>query len=138
MTDPAERRDIQTREDIELVVKTFYQHSFQDEVLGPIFIDVAQMDLDVHIPIMCDFWENILFQARKYPGGMGMVHFHLHTLIPLRHSYFMRWLAHWEAAVDEHFAGERAQTAKAHAAYVAETFGTHFEQLSQQAGVTGD
>ena len=132
-----ERRDIETRADIERVVNTFYEHSFKDEVLGPIFIDIAKMDLDVHIPIMCDFWENILFQSRKYPGGMGMVHFHLHSLVPLRYSYFQRWLGHWEHAVDTHFAGERSDLAKSHAAYVAEMFGQRFEELSLQAGVSG-
>lgn len=113
------------------MVRSFYTRAFTDEVLGPIFVDVAKMDLDAHMPIMCDFWENILFQAGKYRGGMGAVHFHLHTKTPLRMMHFQRWLDYWEETVDELFVGERANIAKMHAGRVAGSFGLRFEQLSQ-------
>lgn len=133
MTETQDRHDIEHRRDIELLVRTFYTRAFQDEVLGPIFVDIAQMDLDAHMPIMCDFWENILFQTGKYRGGMGIVHFQLHAKVPLRYSFFQRWLGHWVATVDELFAGHFAEVAKMHASYVAENFGLRFEELSQQA-----
>jgi hemoglobin len=125
----AERHDIESREDIALLVETFYTRAFQDPILGPIFVDVAKLDLPRHMPIMCDFWENILFQARKYPGGMMMVHYQLHIKTMLEPHHFQRWLDYWEATVDDLFAGERANIAKVHAGRVAVSMGNRFQQL---------
>jgi len=32
-----------------------FRRAFADELLEPVFIDVAQLDLDAHLPVMCDF-----------------------------------------------------------------------------------
>ena len=124
-----ERRDIETREDIERLVRSFYTRVFADPVLAPIFIDIAKMDLAAHIPVMCDFWENILFDARTYPGGMMMKHVQLHMLTPLERHHFQRWLDHWVDAVEERFAGPRANVAKLHASRVAGMMAQRFEQM---------
>ncbi len=129
MTGTADRHDIRDRKDIARLVETFYTSAFRDPVLGPIFIDVAQMDLAAHMPVMCDFWENILFQARKYPGGMMMKHFQLHMLTPLKPHHFQRWLDYWEETVDALFAGERANIAKVHAGRVAVSMSRRFEEV---------
>lgn len=129
MNSTPERHDIETREDIALLVETFYSRAFEDPVLGPIFVDVAQMDLQAHMPIMCDFWENILFQARKYPGGMMMVHFQLHQKTSLRAHHFQRWLDYWVETVEMLFEGERANIAKVHASRVAASMGRRFDEL---------
>jgi hemoglobin len=123
------QHDIETREDIELLVETFYTRAFADPVLGPIFIDVAQLDLPTHMPIMCDFWENILFDARKYPGGMMFKHMQLHMLTPLRMHHFQRWLDNWVDTVEALFEGPRANLAKMHASRVAGMMAQRFEQL---------
>ena len=76
-------RDIETREDIAQLMRAFYGRMFEDEVMGPIFLDVAKMDLEAHIPIMCDFWELQLFQKPGYRGGMMAVHFRVHMKMNL-------------------------------------------------------
>lgn len=129
MHTPPERHDIETREDIALLVETFYTRTFQDPVLGPIFVDVVHLDLARHMPIMCDFWENILFGARKYPGGMMMVHFQVHQQTALAPHHFQRWLDYWEATVDDLFAGDRANYAKVHASRVGVGMANRFQQL---------
>jgi hemoglobin len=129
VTNTAQRHDIDTREDIEILVETFYSRAMADPVLGPIFTDVARMDLVAHMPVMCDFWENILFQARKYPGGMMMVHFQLHMKTALAPHHFQRWLDYWEETVDALFAGERANVAKVHAGRVAVSMSRRFEEV---------
>lgn len=55
--------DIRDRDDILVLVRTFYEAGFQDPLISPIFTEVARMDLDHHLPIMGDFWESVLFQA---------------------------------------------------------------------------
>ncbi|MGH3782975.1 MAG: hypothetical protein ACRDRO_20720, partial [Pseudonocardiaceae bacterium] len=37
-----------------------------DDSLGPIFVDIAQLDLAAHLPVMCDFWETVLLRAGLY------------------------------------------------------------------------
>jgi len=123
------RRDIETREDIERLVEAFYSGVMVDPVLGPIFTDVAKMDLEAHMPVMCDFWENIVFGARKYPGGMMMKHIVLHQQTTLEPHHFQRWLDYWVATVDELFEGERALVAKMHASRVAAMMASRFQQM---------
>jgi hemoglobin len=129
MTNTIDRHDIETREDIEHLVETFYAGTFADPVLGPIFVDIVKLDLPRHIPIMCDFWENILFGARKYPGGMMMVHYRVHQQTSLQPHHIQRWLDYWEETVDDLFAGERANLAKLHAARTGVAMGNRFEEL---------
>lgn len=131
-----ERHDIGTREDIALLVETFYTRAFADPVLGPIFVDVVQLDLEAHMPIMCDFWEGILLGVQKYPGGMMMVHFQVHQKVTLEPHHFQRWLDYWVETVDDLFAGERAAFAKLHAGRVAVAMSQRFEQLPGGPPVT--
>jgi hemoglobin len=48
-------RDIVSRADIEHLVNHFYNRVRADEILGPIFDDVAHTDWDAHLPKMYDF-----------------------------------------------------------------------------------
>ena len=41
----ATTHDITTRADCEQLVRAFYSRAFLDELLGPIFVDVAKLDL---------------------------------------------------------------------------------------------
>lgn len=127
--EPDQRRDIESREDVERLVEAFYTGVMVDPVLGPIFTDVAEMDLEAHMPIMCDFWENILFDARLYPGGMMMKHIVLHQRTTLEPHHFQRWLDYWVATVDGLFEGERAVVAKVHASRVANMMASRFQQM---------
>jgi hemoglobin len=58
--------DLRDRADIGDLVGEFYRRAFADPLIGPIFTDVAKMDLDHHLPIICDFWETVLFNAGLY------------------------------------------------------------------------
>jgi hemoglobin len=131
-----ERHDIETRADVEQLVETFYSAVMVDPVLGPIFTDVAQLDLAEHMPVMCDFWENILFNARKYPGGMMMKHVMLHQQTSLAPQHFQRWLDYWVETVDTLFEGERAIVAKMHAGRVANMMASRFQQMPGGPTVT--
>lgn len=131
-----QRPDIETRADIERLVETFYTGVMVDPVLGPIFTDVAKLDLPAHMPVMCDFWENILFGARKYPGGMMWKHMVLHQQTALAPHHFQRWLDYWVETVDRFFEGDRARVAKMHAARVATMMAGRFQQIPGGPPVT--
>jgi hemoglobin len=118
----AERHDIETRADCERLVRLFYSRALEDPVIGFLFTDVARLDLEAHVPVIASFWETILLGARSYGGGAFRPHAALHAKAPLREGHFARWLTLWRTTVDELFAGERAELAKAHAERVARAF----------------
>jgi hemoglobin len=122
-------RDIETRADCELLVRTFYGRALQDPVIGFLFTDVARLDLEAHVPRITSFWETILLGARSYGGGAFRPHAVLHGKVRLRRGHFERWLALWRDTVDELFAGQRAELAKAHALRVARAFHQRLDQM---------
>ncbi|MEO9139091.1 MAG: group III truncated hemoglobin [Jatrophihabitans sp.] len=111
--------DLCDRDDVTTLVREFYRRAFADELLGPVFVDIAHMDLEAHMPIMCDFWETVLFRAGLYRRNAFTVHRDLHRLEPLTALHFDRWLALWSATVDDLFAGPVAEHAKVQARRIA-------------------
>jgi hemoglobin len=123
-------RDIHDRADCERLVRAFYTRALADPVIGFIFVDVARLDLEAHVPKITSFWETVLLGARSYGGGAFRPHAVLNTRVPLRRGHFERWLSLWSTTVDELFAGPHADLAKAHAIRVARAFHARLEGLS--------
>ncbi len=111
--------DLADRTDVERLVVAFYDRAFADPLLGPIFVDIAQLDLVAHLPIMCDFWETALFRAGLYKRNALAVHAALHAVEPLTGDHFFRWLTLWTTTVDELFVGPKAELAKTQASRIA-------------------
>lgn len=116
------RHDIETPADCERLVRAFYGKAMDDPLIGWIFVDVARLDLEAHIPVIASFWSTVLLGTRTYGGGAFAVHASLHARAGLQSGHFDRWLVLWSETVDELFAGERAELAKSHAVRVAEAF----------------
>lgn len=117
-----ELSDIADRTDCERLVRAFYGRALADPVIGWIFVDVARLDVEAHVPQIASFWETILLGAQSYSGGAFRPHAALNAQARLRAGHFERWLWLWRATVDELFAGERAELAKTHAQRVAQAF----------------
>jgi truncated hemoglobin YjbI len=111
--------DLTERADIAALVESFYLRAFADPLIGPIFTDIAHMDLAHHLPIMCDFWETVLFQAGLYQRDALALHVALNGKVPLTQEHFDRWVSLWIENVDDQFAGEKAELAKAQARRIA-------------------
>ncbi len=114
-----QKPDLDSRENIGMFVDRFYQRLLADEQLAPIFVDVAEIDLDVHLPHIKDYWCKLLLREAGYARHTMNIHRELHGKRPLREDDFDRWLAFFVATVDEYFAGERAERAKQVAASIA-------------------
>ncbi len=112
-------RDIQGRPDIEKLIRAFYAKITVDEVVGHFFTEVADIDWEVHFPIMFDFWESVLFHQPTYHRNAMAVHLQLNAKEPILPEHFERWLALFEETVDEHFSGEVAHNAKTRAQSIA-------------------
>jgi hemoglobin len=129
--------DIETREDVERLVRAFYGRALTDPIIGFIFTDVAHLDLEAHVPRISSFWETILLGAQTYRGGAFRPHAELHMQVRLRSGHFERWLVLWRETVDELFEGERAELAKAHALRVARAFHGRLEAMSAAPAAAG-
>ena len=121
---PAER-DITSRTDIVQLVDAFYERVRADEVLGPIFDDVAHTDWNRHLPKMYDFWEAVLFSAPVFDGNPLAVHRELASRVPLGAREFGQWLALFCQSVDALFCGPRAEDTKVRASRIAAVMRHH-------------
>jgi hemoglobin len=130
-------RDIDSRADCERLVRAFYGRALDDPIIGFLFRDVAELDLEAHVPRITSFWETILLGERSYGGGAFRPHAALHMMAPLRRAHFDQWLNLWTRTVDELFAGERAELAKAHARRVARAFHERLQALPDPPARTG-
>jgi hemoglobin len=125
--------DIGSRADCERLVRAFYRRALEDPIIGFIFVDAAELDLEAHVPRITSFWETILLGARSYSGGAFRPHAELHAKVRLREGHFTQWLDLWSHTVDELFAGERAELAKAHAHRVAQAFLARLQHVPSSA-----
>ena len=119
------KKDITTRADVELMVNTFYAKVRSDELIGPIFNDVAQVVWETHLPKMYSFWNSLIFGDASYRGHP----FRAHVPLPVGASHFNRWLLLFELTIDELFSGDVATHTKLRAKSIAHIFQSKLAHL---------
>jgi len=127
------RSDIRSRDEVVRLVDAFYSRVRADDLLGPIFDEVARVDWSEHLPKMYAFWESILFGAGTYRGNPLAAHLALARKTPLTTEAFDRWVSLFQATVDELFEGPVAEEARVRAARIAFTMQHHLA-AARQAG----
>ncbi|WP_273276622.1 group III truncated hemoglobin [Maribacter polysiphoniae] len=107
------KTDITNRDDVSLLVNTFYKKIRKDDILGPIFNNIIS-DWDAHLELLTDFWETQLFLKRKYHGNPVTAHQEVDdkTNHTISSEHFGFWLNLWFETLDELFEGEVAWIAK--------------------------
>src|SRR5688500_14309868 len=55
-SNPAAARDLVSRAQVHDLVVDFYRRVALDDLLGPVFGEVAEVDWSVHIPKLVDYW----------------------------------------------------------------------------------
>jgi len=113
--------DLDSRAEIHDAVVRFYREIVFDEILGPVFGEVAEVDWSAHIPKLIDYWCRVLLGHPGYDGFIFGAHRHVHDLEAFRPELFDRWYDLWVDTVDEGWSGPKADAAKEHAARVAAT-----------------
>lgn len=120
--------DITNASDIKTLIDHFYAKVQEDEVIGYIFNDIAQVNWPAHLPVMYAFWEFLLLDAPDgYRGNPIQKHFDLHQKHPLKAAHFDRWVLLFQSTVDELFAGPTAEAAKFKGYAIAETWKPKFD-----------
>ena len=110
--------DLGSRSDVHDLVVGFYREVVFDDVLEPVFGEVAEVDWATHIPKLIDYWCRVLFGDPSYQGTVLAPHRHVHEIDPLRGEHFDRWYRLWVTAIDEGWTGPTAEQAKSHAARI--------------------
>lgn len=119
------KNDITNRNDLILLVDTFYNKIQLNAKIGFIFTDVAKVDWSHHLPKMYDFWESVLFGKATYKGNPMLTHFALRDKTSLKTEEFDTWKNIFFETVNELFKGENAETIKQKAQSIADLM--HFK-----------
>lgn len=109
MSEPS--TDLETREDVLTLLEAFYHRCFADELLGPVFVDIAQMDLSVHLPAIADFWCKVALREGTYRRNALVPHQALHEKAHLQPRHFEQWLHLWRTTLADLYAGPHADLA---------------------------
>lgn len=114
------KKDIENRDDIYILVKSFYVKLMNDEVMRHFFIEFEKPEhLEIHLKTLVDFWDNILFYTGEYRKNAMQPHIDLQQKMPFQEIHFNHWLSSFNKSVDEHFSGEMAHAAKTRALSIA-------------------
>jgi len=111
--------DLATRGDVEALLRRFYGRVLADDLLEGPFVEIRENGLEAHLPVMCDFWETVLFRAGRYKGSVMSVHQQVHTQHEFGTEHFLRWLALWFTTIDQMYQGSGAERAKIQATRIA-------------------
>jgi hemoglobin len=111
-------KDIETNDDIKVMVDRFYDRVNNDPLLSPVFNDFANVNWEKHLPVMYQFWSTLLLGTASYKGQP----FDKHVPLPIKTEHFDRWVSLFMETVDTHFQGKTAEEAKIKAKNIAILF----------------
>jgi len=106
------KRDIESRDDLVQLLEAFYTKAFADELIGHFFTKVVPLNLEVHIPVIADFWDAIIFNKHTYKKNVMVVHQHIHHLSHIKKEHLDRWVQIFTGTVDGMFEGDKATLIK--------------------------
>lgn len=113
-----QKKDIETLDDVKLLVDTFYAKIREDDLLKDVFNNVIQDKWAVHLEKMYRFWQTVLFDEHTYFGSP----FVPHAKLPVEAEHFERWIQLFFGTVDNLFVGKKAERAKWQGERMAEMF----------------
>lgn len=103
--------DIQSIQDIKLLVDNFYKDVRKDATIGYIFNEIISDDWSHHLPIMYSFWEMVLLDAHEYQGNPIQTHIQVDKKVSLLPEHYTTWLQLWAKTVHSLFHGPIAEKA---------------------------
>lgn len=112
-------RDLDDREQIAEMVRRFYADVAQDDLLGPLFNEVAQVDWPEHLEKLTAFWCRALLSQPGYSGNPYRSHLSVHERSPFTAAHFERWLTLFYETLDLGWSGPRTDRAREFAGRVA-------------------
>lgn len=118
-------KDIESQEDIVLLVDAFYAEVQKNELLAPVFNKHLANKWDVHHEKLYRFWQTVLFKEKTYSGKPHK----LHDKMVVSSNHFDLWIKIWQQTVDVLFVGDVAERAKYRGQTMADSF---FEKIQNK------
>ncbi|SDH89265.1 group III truncated hemoglobin [Myroides phaeus] len=112
------KKDIESIEDIRVLVDTFYGRVQRNDLIGPIFESKLAGRWPEHLEKMYRFWQTILLDEYSYSGRP----FPPHSQLPVNQEHFDTWKYLFNSTVDELYKGKLAEEAKWRAERMATMF----------------
>tara|TARA_R110002072_G_scaffold99971_4_gene219820 strand:+ start:902 stop:1285 length:384 start_codon:yes stop_codon:yes gene_type:complete len=114
------KTDILSRNDIYFVIADFYKKLVKDKTMVPFFKDIVEQDqLEPHLEIITDFWEDVLLQTYKYKNNPMQKHLDFHQKMSFTKKHFDLWLQYLSSTIDAHFMGVNSENMKTRALSIA-------------------
>lgn len=122
--------DIETREDILLIMREFYGKLLADESISFYFTKITNTDkhLEHHFDILATFWEQSLFMKGGYSNNMFQIHKDLNEKHAFKKEHFDTWLHLFYTTIDSNFEGKNAEQMKTQALSMATVMQIKFSQ----------
>ena len=86
------QNDLVSPFEIASLVRRFYSRVSSDDLLGPVFNDVAQVDWSEHLPKLTAFWSRVLLDIPGFNGAPMQAHHRIHAQHEFTSEHFHRWL----------------------------------------------
>lgn len=118
--------DIDNKERIELMIRTFYGALLTNAEIKPVF---ANTDFEKHMPHMVAFWSFVLLDEAGYTTNV----FDKHVNLGIKREHFAIWLEHFENTIHNLFEGPKADLAIQRAQVIAYTFEKKLDVLGKLA-----
>ncbi len=120
--------DLDSVEAIDEMVTEFYSKVATDDLIGPVFNDVANVNWETHVPKIATFWNRILLEKPGYEGSPLRAHERIHAAFPLEQEHFDRWLMLFRGTIHARWRGPMADRAIAFAENVARGHHKHLHK----------
>lgn len=124
-------KDIESLEDIKLLVDTFYGKIRENPMVKDIFNNIIQDRWPEHLDKMYRFWQTVLLEEHTYFGRP----FIPHAQLPVEKEHFNEWLKIFYETVDSLFKGEKAERAKWQGERMAEMFHTKIQFFRNNSSI---
>ena len=101
------------------MVRRFYFDVAQDDLLGPLFNDVARVDWPEHLEKLTAFWCRALLSQPGYEGNPYRAHQQVHARSAFTPAHFERWLQLFYDTLEVGWRGPHTDRAREFAGRVA-------------------
>lgn len=127
-------RDLDDPSEVAELVRCFYAKVDVDDLLGPMFHEVAGVDWPEHLVKLTAFWCRALFGIPGYRGNPFRAHALVHARRSFTVEHFERWLTLFAQTLEDGWQGPKADQAIDVARKVAQV---HAHQLVGDVAATG-
>jgi hemoglobin len=114
------KQDISSRKDIKLIITKFYDFLLADEKMIPFFEDIVEENqLDHHLEVITDFWNDIIFDTMTYQNNVMQKHLQKNAFVNFTKEHFTIWISYFFETIDTLFSGDNSERMKSRAQSIA-------------------